>query len=290
MLERARRADVVVKASGVGVWDALLEREVLAAKRPGASAVFWDVDAAATLDRLRGNAADPFHALVPRYDLVFTYGGGPPVVRAYDGLGAKKCIPIYNALDPETHFPAEPDPRWRADLALLANRLPDREARVHEFFLGPARALPDATFVLGGNGWHDAALPPNVRAAGHVYTAEHNAFNASARLVLNVARDSMATCGWSPATRIFEAAGASACLITDAWRGIEAFLEPGEEVLVAESGDDVAKLVRDVSPSRARAIGAAARVRVLAKHTYAQRARDVEAVLLGDHARVEAFA
>lgn len=167
-----------------------------------------------------------------------------------------------------------------ADLSLLANRLPDREARVEEFFLGAAERVPGRTFLLGGNGWNDKPVPRNVKLAGHVYTKDHNAFNASAALVLNVARDSMASCGWSPATRVFEAAGAGACLVTDAWRGIEDFLEPDREVLVAEDGEAVARYVRDTGPSRARRIGEAARTRILAEHTYAQRARIVESLLL----------
>lgn len=287
MLEAASRADIIVKASGIGVWDELLEREVLNARKAGGAAVFWDVDAPATLDRLRKNEADPFHALIPRYDVIFTYGGGPPVVRGYRAVGARRCVPIYNALDPDTHFQVEADPKWQADLSLLANRLPDRDARVEEFFFRAARSLPDAKFLLGGNGWDGHPVPANVRSAGHVYTADHNAFNASARCVLNVARDSMAACGWSPATRVFEAAGAASCLITDAWMGISAFLEPNAEVLVAESGEDVARWVRDTTPERAREIGTAARKRVVSRHTYAQRARDVDAVFHGGIALAE---
>ncbi len=281
-LEEGARADLVVKASGVGVLDAELEAGVLARRRPASTVAFWDVDAPATLERVNGDAKDPFRALIPRYDVVFTYGGGPPVVRAYEALGARRCAPIYNALDPSTHHPVPPRREWAADLSLLANRLPDRERRVEEFFLRPAALLADRTFVLGGNGWQDKRLPANVRAAGHVYTRDHNAFNCSARAVLNVARDSMARTGWSPATRVFEAAGAAACLITDAWEGVEDFLEPGREVLVARDGDEVARHLRDLTNADAAAIGLAARARVLAGHTYAHRAREVERVLAGD--------
>ncbi|HEY0178493.1 MAG TPA: hypothetical protein VGC30_02545, partial [Dokdonella sp.] len=112
MLERARAADVVVKASGVGVLDALLEREVLALKAPNRSVVFWDVDAPATLERLDADASDAFRALVPRYDLVLTYGGGAPVVDAYRSFGARECVPVYNALDPSTHHPVPPVERF----------------------------------------------------------------------------------------------------------------------------------------------------------------------------------
>ncbi|HEX6986098.1 MAG TPA: hypothetical protein VF170_12025, partial [Planctomycetaceae bacterium] len=142
-LESAADADVIVKASGVGVFDTLLEEAILSVGRPEAIRLFWDVDAAATLDRVASDPADPFRPLIPRYDLVFTYGGGPPVVEAYESLGAAECVPVYNALDPETHHPVPPDPAFACTLAFLGNRLPDREARVHEFFFKPASMLPD---------------------------------------------------------------------------------------------------------------------------------------------------
>lgn len=278
-LEDARGADVVVKASGVGVFDELLERETLALKGPDRRVVFWDVDAPATLDRMESDPDDPFRALVPEYDLVLTYGGGEPVARAYREVGARGCVPIYNALDPETHFPVPAEPDLAADLSFLGNRLPDREERVEEFFLRPARALPSARFLLGGSGWGDRALPENVRWIGHVPTGRHNAFNASPRAVLNVHRGSMARYGFSPATRVFEAAGAAACLITDDSRGLERFLEPEREVLVARDGEEVAEHVRGLPEERARRIGRAARERVLREHTYDRRAEQVEAVL-----------
>jgi spore maturation protein CgeB len=278
-LEEARGADLVVKASGVGVHDALLEERVLDLRHAGNRIAFWDVDAPATLERVAHDPGDPFRPLVPRYDLVFTYGGGDPVVRAYRALGARACVPVYNALDPETHHPAPPDPRFEAHLAFLGNRLPDREARVGEFLLRAAALLPAHRFLLGGAGWETKPLPPNVRALGHVGTADHNAFNCTPLAVLNVSRDSMARNGFSPATRVFEAAGAGACILTDAWEGLDRFLEPGTELLAAADGAEVAELLAALTPGRARRIGLAARRRVLAEHTYARRAEEVELAL-----------
>ena len=205
--------------------------------------------------------------------------GGPPVVAGYERFGAARCVPIYNALDPKTHHPVEPDPRFACDLAFLGNRLPDREARVGEFFFVPAMLATEKSFLIGGNGWETLTMPSNVRALGHVYTREHNAFNATPLAVLNIARDSMANIGFSPATRVFEAAGASACLITDAWEGIELFLHPDKEVLVARDGQDVADLLEALTPETARAIGEAARRRILAEHTYARRGAEVDGAL-----------
>src|SRR5579884_1508168 len=280
-LDQSRAADLVVKASGVGVFDAYLEREVLNTRRSGSLVAFWDVDAPATLDRVRANPADPFRALIPQYDLVLTYGGGEPVVRAYRERGARECVPIYNALDPTTHFPVMPDERFECDLAFLGNRLPDREARVNEFFLRAATLLPQRTFVIAGNGWTDRQLPGNVRDIGHLYTADHNAFNCTPLAVLNISRESMARYGFSPATRVFEAAGAGACLITDHWEGIEVFLEPDRECLVARDGLEVASRLNDLDVTRAQGIGRAARRRILAEHTYEHRAAQVDELLEG---------
>lgn len=283
-LEQAAGADVIVKASGVGVFDELLESAVLELQRPGKIVAFWDVDAPATLERVRSNPADPFAALIGRYDLILTYGGGQPVVSAYTQLGARRCVPIYNALDPHTHHPVEPRERFAADLGFLGNRLPDREARVEEFFLKAAAMLPGRTFLLGGNGWHDKAMPANVKYVGHVYTRDHNAFNCTPLAVLNINRESMARFGFSPATRVFEAAGAGACCITDEFVGVETFFEPGREILTARDGQQVAQLLAELTPDAAGRIGAAARSRALAEHTYAHRAAQVEEVLEG-HAR-----
>jgi spore maturation protein CgeB len=278
-VERALTADVVVKTSGVGVFDDVLERAVADLGACGATTIFWDVDAPATLARLEADLDDPFRAALPRFDLVVTYGGGETVRKRYEALGAARVELVYNALDPTTHHRVDPDPRFDADLALLANRLPDREERIEEFFLRPALLLPDRRFLLAGNGWADRSFPRNVTLLGHVGTEDHNAFNCTPLAVLNVTRDSMAVNGWSPATRVFEAAGVGACLITDLWDGIDEFLAPGAEVLVAVDGLEVASLLSCLRPERARRIGEAGARAVAARHTYDLRAQQVDALL-----------
>lgn len=280
----AHGADLLVKASGVGVFDAELE-EALPQASSSAIRVYWDVDAPATLDSMARNPDHALNRALPRYDMVLTYGGGDPVVRGYEAAGARFCLPIYNALDPETHHPVPSRSELGCDLSFLGNRLPDREARVEEFFLHAAALRPDRTFLLGGSGWDSKPMPANVRAIGHVGTATHGAFFCSGLATLNINRDSMARYGFSPPTRVFEAAGAGACLITDAWVGIEEFLEPGKEILVAENGEQVVEHLDALSPATARKIADAARARILAQHTYAHRARQVHQLLNSATAR-----
>jgi len=275
----ARDADLLVKASGVGVFDMELECAVPEARRSEAICVYWDVDAPATLEAIEADQTHHLRRAIPRYDAVFTYGGGQPVVNAYSRCGARRCEPIYNALDRSTHHPAPASTQFSCDLSFLGNRLPDREARVEAFFFKAASSLPDRTFLLGGSGWEDKPVPANVRRLGHVGTADHNAFFCSGLATLNINRAGMARFGFSPPTRIFEAAGAGACLISDDWPGLDDFLTPDDEVLVAREGNEVAAALASLSPERAHRIGEAARRHVLAEHTYDHRARQVHRLL-----------
>ncbi len=280
----AQGADIIIKASGIGVLDDWLEQQVLTLRSNRSHIntvrIFWDVDAPATLERVNRNEKDPFRPLIPVYDLILTYGGGQPVIDAYSALGARLCRPIYNGLDPDSHFPVATDQRFAATLGFLGNRLPDREERVREFFFKVAEAMPEAEFILGGSGWQEHAPQlQNLRYLGHVPSGDHNAFNCTPLAVLNINRSSMAENGFSPPTRIFEAAGAGACLITDYWQGIDQFLLPGQEVLTAENGNEVIDQLRNLTPAKARAIGEAARQRVLAEHTYHHRVAELETIL-----------
>ena len=271
MLEMAREADIVVKHSGIGVDDAELERRVLECSRD-AMCFFWDVDAPATLHRMRSDASDALREATPAYDAILTYGGGPKARAGFLEFGARAYYSIYNALDPDTHHPVAPDPELACDVAFLGNRLPDREARVEEMFLRAAELAPDQRFLLGGEGWGDKSMPGNVRWLGHVPTAMHNRANCSAGMVMNINRISMADFGFSPPTRVFEVAGAGACMLCDDWPGIADCFEPGTEILVVRSAEDVAEALHANDASARRRIGDAFHARALRDHTYAQRA------------------
>ena len=216
--------------------------------------------------------ADAFRISMPRYDAVLTYGGGPRCRNGYIGFGARAYFSMYNGLDPETHHPVPPDPALECDVAFLGNRLPDREARVEELFLNAAALAPQSRFLLGGEGWGDKSMPSNVRYIGHVPTAEHNRVNCSAGMVMNINRASMAQSGFSPPTRVFEVAGAGACLLCDDWPGIDDCFKPGAEVLVIRNAQDVISALTTYDSAARKLIGAAFHTRALRDHTYAQRA------------------
>jgi spore maturation protein CgeB len=169
-----------------------------------------------------------------------------------------------------------PDPSLACDVAFLGNRLPDREARVEELFLHAAELAPEGRFLLGGEGWSDKPMPANVRYIGHVPTADHNRVNCSAGMVMNINRASMAQSGFSPPTRVFEVAGAGTCLLCDDWPGIDDCFEPGKEILVVRTAQDVVDALANYNAAARQRIGEAFLSRALRDHTYAQRAAQAD--------------
>jgi spore maturation protein CgeB len=275
MLQRAGAADVVIKHSGIGADDELLEQRVLECSSHSI-VCFWDVDAPATIARMHDGPDDPMRRAISQYDAILTYGGGPEIQNAYLKLGARAYYSIYNGLDVDTHHPVPRDPDLKCDVAFIGNRLPDREKRVEDLFLKAAGLAPDKQFLLGGEGWGDKPMPKNVRWIGHVPTHRHNVVNSSAGMVMNINRSSMAAYGFAPPTRVFEVAGTGACMLCDEWPGIEEFFEPGQEILVIDSAEEVVAALALHDEPRRKEIGQAFHERALRDHTYALRAKDTE--------------
>jgi spore maturation protein CgeB len=90
------------------------------------------------------------------------------------------------------------------------------------------------------------------------------------------------------AVRPPQSSGAGACLFTDAWEGIDLFLAPGREVLVARDGAEVAALLDRVTRDTSAAIGQAALARVRAEHTYDRRAAEAHRLFRRARAVAEA--
>ncbi|MFO0452583.1 MAG: glycosyltransferase, partial [Pseudomonadota bacterium] len=279
-LEAARAADVLVKTSGAGTLDAWVESELPGLAAGHRRVVFWDLHPRATLERLRGDRPETMRRPFARYDVVLTRGGGSRLIAEYERLGGRRCVPIHEALDPDAHRPVARDVRFVGDLGYLGERSPDRDAGVHEFFLGPARCLSELKLGRGGTGWGASPdLAPNVRCVGDVHAGDLDAFHGSTRAVLNLDHHAASSGDSSPSARLFEAAGVGACLVCGAWEGIEEFLEPGHEVLSVASGVELVEVVARLSGEAARLVGEAARRRVLAEHTYEQRARELYGLL-----------
>jgi spore maturation protein CgeB len=239
--------------------------------------VFYDLDTAVTLEKLqRGEdvAYVPTNGL-SGFDLVLSYVGGRALEDLRRLLGARTVAPLYGSVDPELHKPVPRSSHYDSDLSYLGTYAADRQASLERLFIEPAQRLPKKKFLLGG-AQYPANFPwtENVWFVRHVPPSEHPAFYSSSRATLNVTRAAMASYGHCPSGRLFEAAACETPMVSDFWEGLDKFFEPGKELLVAKSSSDVVDAISR-NPAELRAIGKAARTRVLNEHTAAHRGREL---------------
>jgi nucleoside-diphosphate-sugar epimerase/spore maturation protein CgeB len=236
---------------------------------------FYDIDTPVTLAKLaRGDFEYLSPDVIPGYGAYLSFTGGPTLDRLENEYGAQAARALYCSVDPDKYHHIDVPKRW--DLSYLGTYSPDRQPTLEKLLLAVARACPDRRFAVAGPQYPaDIDWPANVERIDHLPPADHAAFYSASRFTLNVTRADMIAAGWSPSVRLFEAGACGTPIISDKWEGIEALFMPGHEILLADSTEDViAAIARD-----ADALGAAARGRVLARHTAAHRAAELETYL-----------
>jgi spore maturation protein CgeB len=233
---------------------------------------FYDIDTPVTLTKLaRGEFDYLTPELVPGYDIYFSFTGGPTLARLEQEFGSPAARALYCSVDTARYRPLGGDKRW--DLSYLGTYSDDRQPTLEALLIETARRCPDRRFAVAGPQYSDSIdWPANVERIDHLSPAEHAAFYSASRFTLNVTRADMIAAGWSPSVRLFEAGACATPIISDTWQGIEDLFEPGSEIILAETTEDViAALAQD-----ADAMGARARSSVLAHHSAERRAAQLE--------------
>ncbi|HEX9306100.1 MAG TPA: glycosyltransferase [Anaeromyxobacter sp.] len=237
---------------------------------------FYDIDTPVTLARLRRGECEYLRAeLVPALDLYLSFTGGPTLDRIERELGAPLARALYCSADPEVHRPSDAVPRF--DLGYVGTYSADRQAALERLLLEPARRSPALRFAVAGPQYPaELRWPANVERLEHLPPGAHAEFYAAQRFTLNVTRADMVRAGWSPSVRLFEAAACGTPILSDPWPGLEEFFEPGREILLARTTEDALRVLGSMPDDERRVVGARARRRVLAAHTAAHRARELE--------------
>jgi spore maturation protein CgeB len=272
-----READAALVTSycpdAIAASDLILESEAVK--------VFYDLDTAVTLEKLRNRGHVDY---VPScgfrdFDLVLSYVGGRALDELRTLLSARRVAPLYGSVDPQLHKPVGCSAHYESDLSYLGTYAADRQAVLEKLFIEPAHRLPKKKFILGGAQYPESfPWTENVWFVQHLPPAEHPAFYSSSKATLNVTRAAMASFGYCPSGRLFEAAACETPVVSDSWEGLEKFFEPGREILVAASAADVVGAITSGFESL-RPIGKAARERVLDAHTAEHRSRELVELL-----------
>ena len=272
--DAVRDADLVIVGScvpdGIEVCDWVL-------RHANGLVAFYDIDTPVTLAALDGGGS-PFIAaeLIPRFDLYLSFTGGPTLTRLEREFGARRARALYCSVDPELYAPDGRTPQH--DLGYLGTYAADRQPALGRLLIEPARQWPQGRFVVAGSCYPDELeWPANVERIEHLPPDRHPAFYNDLRFTLNVTRADMVASGHAPSVRLFEAAACGTPIISDRWPGLDELFRPGEEILVADSADDVLEALQDLGESERRALGDAGRRRVLAAHTASHRASELEA-------------
>lgn len=250
-------------------------REVLDCK---AVKTFYDIDTPITLAQLRDGGSDYLpREVIPDFDLYFSFTGGPALQELEDRFGARCAVPLYCSFDPEQYHFA-PVAEYACDFSYMGTYAADRQQKIEALFCAPARKLPGRTFILAGAQYpKEIRWPDNVRRIIHLNPRWHASFYSSSLLTLNVTRREMVMAGYSPSVRLFEAAACGATIVSDSWEGLDTFLQPGREILLPSSADDVVNYLAEMDRNELRRIGRNAQERVLAEHTSHRRALEFEA-------------
>jgi spore maturation protein CgeB len=269
-LAQAASSDVVMTASyvpeGTRIVDELLSLD-------GPLRVFYDLDTPITLQQLKQGNLEYLRAdQLAHFDLVFSWTGGQALADLQRDYGVKNVRPLFGCVDPDVYRPARPRLGFRCELSYMGTYAADRQAKLEELFLEPARRRPAWRFVLAGPLYPaDWQCPRNVQRLEHVAPGDHPALYSSSRLTLNLTREAMAASGYCPSGRFFEAAACGTPIITDWFTGLDSFFEPGVEVVVAGRAEEV---LMALGRSDVDLMGFArrARERTLEQHTGYQRA------------------
>jgi spore maturation protein CgeB len=240
--------------------------------------VFYDLDTPVTLEAIESGQTVDY--IGPRglsdYDLVLSYTGGRAITELQARLGARRVIPLYGWVDPLVHQPVLPETRFAADLSYLGTYAADRQATLETLLLEPARRRPEQRFAIGGAQYpHEFPWSPNIFFVRHLEPAQHPAFFCSSRITLNITRRAMKAMGYCPSGRLFEAAACGTPLLSDAWEGLDQFLRPGREILIANTSDEAVAAL-DLSDRELAVIAKRARERVLEEHTARHRVKELE--------------
>jgi spore maturation protein CgeB len=267
-----RNADAVVVGSyvsnGIQVADWVID------EARGVRA-FYDIDTPVTLGCLRTDSCEYLGSdQVSQFDLMLSFTGGPTLQKLESLYGARRALPLYCSVDSDAYHPQ--NLRRDIELGYMGTYSADRQPALELFLNEPARSFPTRKFMVVGPQYpQDIEWPGNVRRRDHLAPQEHAAFYGAQRFTLNLTRADMREAGHSPSVRIFEAAACGTPIVSDAWVGIEEFLAPGEEILIARSSEDVVSYLQDTSAAEIESLSRRARERILDAHTSDCRAREL---------------
>jgi spore maturation protein CgeB len=270
-------ADVVIVGSyvqegvAVGNWVVAVAQGIKA---------FYDIDTPVTLAKLERKDYEYLTPeLIARYDLYLSFSGGPILKHLENHYQSPAARALYCSVDPENYYPENKPKKW--ELGYLGTYSTDRQPTVDLLLNEVASAYTKGQFVVAGPQYpEEINWSYNVTRIEHLPPALHRDFYNTQKYTLNVTRQDMIKAGYSPSVRLFEAAACGVPIISDYWDGLTSFFEEGNEILIANTTEEVLEYLTEISEGKRRSIGENARKKVLQFHTAKVRAEELVAYVV----------
>ncbi len=237
---------------------------------------FYDIDTPVTMTNIENdNCFYLKRELIPMYDMYLSFAGGAILDVLEKVYGSPMARPLYCSVDTVIYNKVETGLIY--DLGYMGTYSSDRQELLDALLLQPAFCLPGRDFIVAGPQYPDCIeWPVNVKHVDHIPPPGHSEFYSSQRYTLNLTRSDMMKAGYAPSVRLFEAAACGTPVISDYWEGLDTFFELGEEILIANSSEEILTFLQEINECRRRSIGERARNRILLEHTAAHRAAQLE--------------
>lgn len=243
-------------------------------ERFGIPVVFYDGDVPMSLPEFGGmdTGFNWYHGADPsEYDLILSNSeGGLERLRE---LGARRAEAVFWGADPDLFAPQPVEKSYDVFFYGYGDKF--RRDWMRELVGEPSRSAAEIDFALGGRDFQGDT--GNARLIGDIPMNVFSHAISASRINLNLTRGAHASVPTSSTARPFELAACGATIVSNPVAGIERWFEPGRELVVVEDGEQALATYRELlaDPAACAEMGRRARSRVLAEHTYRQRAQRV---------------
>lgn len=273
-LPAIQSADLVLLASGVPETDRIAQ---WIAQEARGITIYYDTDLARTSANLAQSTDCTFCLSAQTlgcFHLYLSTTGGPALAGLAENYGLHCARPLYESIDPFSYYRMDIEKSY--DLGFIGNFKEERQHKLEELLLGPARTTPNRQFVLAGGSYpEDQKWPQNLTYLEHLPGTNHVDFYNRQACTLIVGRKDRSVLGYTPSRSLLAAAACGVPVLTENWDGIEHFFETGRELYCVSQSQEVLDVLYGTDEYTRLKLGSCARERVLAEHTTAHRAQQL---------------
>jgi hypothetical protein len=247
------------------------------AERHGKPVFFYDGDVPASLPHFMGFATGfRFYqgADVSEYTAFFSNSEGGK--QGLLDLGAREVHTLFYGADEALFSPM--DVAQDIDVFFYGHGREYRAEWIDAMLRKPSLTLADARFAARGTRLGDLG---RAEMLPYLSFSKLREYASRSKINLVITRKAHASVFASSSSRPFELAALGACMVCNPYAGIETWFEPEKELIIVTSADEAieryAWLLRH--DDARRAMGLAARERLLSEHTFRHRAQQLVKII-----------